>query len=323
MGYRHLYAIVLLVCLLIGMGLVYMYNRITYGEGNRETISFAVEYNVHSAAFWIALDKGYFREYGIEISYRTFTTGLELAVAMGRGDIDVAIACIGPLIVMKARGSPIKLVAMTHLHGYAVVAIDGIDDIRDLDGKTISSSGPGSPTWLLLNIIAEKYGLDLSIHRMPPYMAVNALLSRDIDASALPEHYATMASRLGAHVVIRSRDVWRDMPGSGVIVSEDLLYSRRDVVIGVVKALARAIQFIRENPVEASRIVAKYLSVDQDLVLESMKYLDYTLDINVSSISQYIDYLVKYGAIDHCFPIDSFIDMSILGEVFESVNETI
>jgi len=317
MRHEYMYAVFLVIGILIGICSVYAYN-ILFKNNEENIIRFAVELNDHSAAFWVALDKGYFREYGLNIDYKTFSTGLELAIAMARGDIDVALACIGPLIVIRSRGAPIKLIAMTHLNGYAIVASEGIDDIRDLNGKIVSVSGPGSPTWLLLNLVRDNYNLNVQTRKMPPFIAVNALLSNQVDASSLPEHYVTLVYKMGAHILIRSQDIWSNMPGSGVSVTEDFLNKHRDEVTYIVKALAKAIEFIKNNPIEASRIVAKYLATDPGIMEESMKYLNYTIKINITNIEKYVNYLVEYGAIEAPIDIQSFIELDILYEVVEN-----
>ena len=122
---------------------------------------------------------------------------------------------------------------------------------------------------------------------------------------------------MGAHVLVRSQDIWSDMPGSGVGVTEDFLYKHREDVINIVKALAKAIKFIRNNQIEASRIVAKYLATDPGIMEESMKYLNYTIKINASNIEKYVNYLVRYGAIEKPIDIQTFIDFSIVHEVID------
>ena len=57
-----------------------------------EGIAMAVELNNYSAATWIALDKEIFRKENINVSRLiTFRTGLELAAAMSREDIPIAL----------------------------------------------------------------------------------------------------------------------------------------------------------------------------------------------------------------------------------------
>lgn len=262
-------------------------------------VRIAVEFNDHSAAFWIALDLGYFDEEGVRVSYKVFSTGLELSAAMKAGDVDMAIACLGPILVIVDKGYDIRLVEMLHNHGYSLVARPGISSIDDLKGATISTTGPGSPVWLLLNLINDRYGLNATIKRMKPQIAINALIAGEIDAAVLPEHYATLAVEKGAKRILTSQDIWPDMPGSGLVVTADFLKRHPDIVHKVAAALRRATEFINEHPDEAAAIVAKYLGSDTETMRESMSYLTYTNSAVPEEIQRYIDYLVEYRALTH------------------------
>ncbi len=285
-------------------------------SGSSIVVRFAVELNDHSSAFWVALDKGWFEEEGVHLDYKVFSTGLELAVALTKGDVDVALACVGPLLLAKNRGVPLKLVAMMHNHGYAIVVNpDKVRDVSDLNGKSVSASGPGSPTWVLLMLVKDKYNLTMNIHRMPPFMATTALLTGKIDAASIPEHYATLAESMGAKVLLRSQDIWPTMPGSGVATTEDFLRNHRDLVVKIVKVLARAIDYIKEHPDEAAKIVAKHLASDVGVLKKSMSNLEYTIKINVDEIQRYINYLVEYNILEKNMSALDFVDTSILREL--------
>jgi ABC-type nitrate/sulfonate/bicarbonate transport system substrate-binding protein len=57
----------------------------------RPAIRMAVEFNNHAASAYVALAKGWFEEAGIEsVAYESYVTGMALAAAMARGDIQVA-----------------------------------------------------------------------------------------------------------------------------------------------------------------------------------------------------------------------------------------
>ena len=262
-------------------------------------VRIAVEFNDHSAAFWVALDKGFFDEEGVRVSYKVFSTGLELSAAMKAGDVDMAIACLGPILVIADKGYDIRLVEMLHNHGYSLVARPGINSINELRGATISATGPGSPTWLLLHLINDEYGLNATIKRMKPQIAINALIAGEIDAAVLPEHYATLAVERGARRLLTSQDVWPDMPGSGLVVTAGFLRQHPDIVRKVAEALRKATEFINEHPGEAAAIVAKYLGSEAGTMRESMTYLTYTNEVAPEEIQRYIDYLLRYGALTH------------------------
>ncbi|RLG77275.1 MAG: hypothetical protein DRO14_02555 [Thermoprotei archaeon] len=310
-SFRVLALLAIVAVLTSGLYYIHAYTVMRSGK----EIIVGVELNDHSAAFWVALDNGYFEELGLNIEYMTFSTGLELAVALSRGDFDIALACVGPVMVMYSRGVPVVLVAMTHLHGYSMVVNENISDIEELSGAKATVSGPGSPVWLLAHMVMDEYNVSFDLVKMPPFVAVNALLNHQVRASFLPEHYATLAVRLGGYRVVTSQELWRGMPGSGIFVRKDFLINHRDIVKKFVYAIYRAINFIKENPDKAAVIVAKHLASSVDIMSESMKYLDYSVKVNRTAIQQYADLLHRYGAIDHVIDVDEFVELSILRDL--------
>jgi len=278
-----------------------------------ENVGMAVEFNNHAATAWIAMEKGWFKEVGLNISsLATFRTGLELAAAITRGDIDVAWACLGPIIMAYARGVPLKVVCMAHLHGYAIVSRPKYERMEDLNGKIIACPGPGSPCWLLLKIVMDKYGIQAKVKKMPPHIALNALISGQVDAAALPEHYVTLAKLKGMRVLVRSQDVWPNMPGSVLAVKKEFLEEHPEVVEKLVRVTVKALNYINSNFKDAAMIIAKKLNIPYDAALESMKNLQYTCEIDESEVQRYIDLMVKYGAISKPFNATELIDKQFL-----------
>ena len=283
-------------------------------KAEAKPISMAVEFNDHSAAAWIALDKGWFKEEGLNVTtLETFTTGLELATALTKGDVDVAWACLGPLVLTYARGVPIVIVAQAHLHGYAIVGRPGIESIDQLNGGVVACPGKGSPCYLVLMMTIDKYKLNVTIMKMKPSAMLNALMTGQIDAAAMPEHYATLAVRHGnCTVLVRSQDLWPDMPGSFLVVKKDLLEKDPEVIARLIRVTVKATNFIREHPQEAASIVANRLGISFEDALESMKWLDYCNEINITQIEKYIDLMVKYGALEKPINVSDFVDTTIL-----------
>ncbi len=280
-------------------------------------ISMAVEFNDHSAAAWIALDKGWFREVGLNVTtLETFTSGLELSAALTKGDVDIAWACLGPLILAYARGVPVVIVAQAHLQGYAIVGRPGLTDIHQLNGGVVACPGPGSPCYLVLRMAIERYGLNVTIVKMKPPAMLNALITGQIDAAAIPEHYATLAVKRGnCTVLVRSQDLWPDMPGSFLVVKRDILKKDPDLVKKLIKATVKATEFIRQHPEEAAQIVANRLGMSYEEALESMRWLDYQNGIDLAQIEKYVNLMVKYGVLEKPVNVTDFVDVTLLNEV--------
>ncbi|MBO3802674.1 MAG: ABC transporter substrate-binding protein [Candidatus Brockarchaeota archaeon] len=299
-------------------------------------LGMAVEFNNHATSAWVALHEGWFAEEGINLTcFESYVTGVELSAALARGDISAAYLCLAPALMSYARGVPIKIVAGSHLHGFAIVAKPEIESLSDLEGKTIGCTKEGTQSDLLLHAAIEKYNLaDLDVRRMNPPMQVSALIAGKIDAICAPEFWCTLAASQGFRVIARSQDVWPDMQGSVLVVKEELIEEHPEVVRKLVKITNRGTEFIHDSPSEAAEILygeltkadVKGLSADvlnvlggemnlvtPSLLEESMANLDYRTEINVASVQECINALYKLGYIDNAFNATDVLDLSFEG----------
>lgn len=283
----------------------------------KSSVNMAVEFNDHASAVWVALEKGYFNDEGINVkTLETFITGLELSAALDRGDIQVAWACLGPLVIAYSKGVPIKIVAMAHTHGYALVVKPELNTVYDLENKTIACCGKGSPVYLLVRLVIERYGLkNVKIVYMKPPIAMASLISGKIDAAALPEHYVSLVVSRGFKLLIRSQDLWDKWPGSFLAVREELLRENPELVKKLIKVTIRATEFINENIGEAAKIVSSKLKIPYEVCLKSMENLEYSNTVDVLEVQKYLDLMYKYGCIDRRINANEILDLTILNEI--------
>ena len=200
----------------------------------------AVEFNAHSACAYISQDKGWFEQEGLKLtSYESYATGMALASALARGDIEVAYICLVPAINAYANaGVPIRIIAGTHKYGYGlVVNPDKIKDVTDLEksGIRLGCIREGGTVDVLMHKMIDKYHLDAgkvlaNVQRMDPSKQVLAIKMGQLDAGFLPEHWATMAEGFGLRMLLTSQDVWPEMQGSVLVVKDDLINSHPEVV---------------------------------------------------------------------------------------------
>jgi NitT/TauT family transport system substrate-binding protein len=332
---NKLYALLAVVVLLLVM---------TIGgcaEKEEAPIGMAVEFNDHAASAYIAKDKGWFEEEGLKLTaYESYVTGMALAAALARGDIQVADVCLVPAIITYANaGVPIKVVAGTHKYGYGlVVNPEKIKTVEDLEGADICIGcvQVGGAVDVVLRKTIDKYGLDEDkvlnhVQRMNPPKQVMAIGSGQLDAVFLPEHWATMAEELGFKMLLTSRDVWPEMQGSVLVVKDDLINSHPEVVRKLVEVTERATEWGNQHPQEAAEVVARQLQaagddvlpteiagavtgleITPEVLLRSMDRLEYTTDIDPKVIQETIDYLVELGYIKKGFNAEDILDLRYL-----------
>jgi NitT/TauT family transport system substrate-binding protein len=209
---------------------------VSLGEGaaQEETpLGMAVEFTDHAACAYISQDKGWFEEEGLIITtYESYETGMALAAALARGDIQVAYMCLVPAIDVFANAKvPIKIIAGTHKYGYGlVVNPDKVKTIQDLEKPDIRIGcvREGGAVDVLLHKIIDKYNLKeekiiSNIRRMSPPKQILAIQSGQLDAAFLPEQWSTMAEEFGFRMLLMSQEVWPGMQGSVLVVKEELI----------------------------------------------------------------------------------------------------
>ncbi|MEA3441949.1 MAG: ABC transporter substrate-binding protein [Chloroflexota bacterium] len=304
-------------------------------------VGMAVEFMDHAACAYISQDKGWFEEEGLKLTaYESYVTGMALASALARGDIQVAYICLVPAInAYSNAGVPIKIVAGTHKYGYGLVVDPGkVKAVKDLEESDIRIGcvREGGAVDVLLHKTIDEYNLDEdrilnNIQRMNPPKQVLAIKMGQLDAAFLPEQWATMAEDFGFEMLLMSQDVWPEMQGSVLVVKEEMIRDHPDEVGGVVRVSQRATVWINLHPQEAAEVVARQLEsaggnlfptqaaevavrleITPEALLHSMSRLEYTTDIDPAMVQKTIDYLVELGYIKSSFNAEDILDLSFL-----------
>lgn len=265
-----------------------------------EKLNFAVELNDHPAPGYVAKEKGDFAKYGIEVnSFEQYLTGVELAAALSRGDINIGYICVVPAIISYARGVPIKIVTGTHEYGYELVSKQEIKDVKELNGRKVACPGEGTSSNFILRLVEEKYNVKFNVLRSNPIVEISALTKGSVDAVFIPEHYASILTDKGFKLLLRSQDIFPNMPGSCIVVKDDIIKDKPHVVKNLIRLNAKELEFVNKNPEETANILAKaeYLNTRPDIIENSMKNLYYTDELDEGKIQFIIDKLAEWGYI--------------------------
>ncbi len=300
-------------------------------------VGMAVEFMDHAAAAYVAQDKGWYRARGLNLSsYTSYVTGMALASALARRDIQVAYMCLVPAINAYANAKvPIKIVAGTHKYGYALVVnpnvVTRVEDL-DKDGVRVGCVREGGAVDVLLNRTIDRHQLSRQqilgkVRRMNPPKLLIAIKAGQLDAAFLPEQWASMAEDLGFKMLITAQDVWPGMQGSVLVVKEELLRDNPDLVRELVDINEDATRWINDHPEEAANTLARVLSITGEDVMaadipslesklemssvmmrRSMGRLEYSSAISIRDVQEVIEYMVKLGYMKRSFPAEDIVD---------------
>jgi NitT/TauT family transport system substrate-binding protein len=302
-----------------------------------ESIGMAVEFMDHAACAYIAEEKGWFEEEGLNLSaYESYASGMALAAAIARGDIEVAYLCLVPAISAYANANvPIKIIAGTHKYGYGlVVNPEVIQTVQDMEtpGLRIGCVQEGGAVDVVLQKTIDVNGLDrekvmANIQRMSPQKMALAIRTGQLDGAFMPEHWATLGEEFGFVMMLTSQDVWPEMQGSVLVVKESLLNERPEAAGKLVNVSVRATDWIHNNPLDAAETVARQLNSTQtdlpadmmsdlavtpEVIYRSMERLDFTEEIDIEQIQATIDYMAELGYISSSFPAEDILDLRFI-----------
>jgi NitT/TauT family transport system substrate-binding protein len=294
----------------------------------------------HAAVAFIARDQDWFKAAGLDVkTYESYESGMALAAALARADVQVAYLCLVPAInACINAGVPMKIVAGTHKYGYGL-AVDRrrIKTVKDLEktGMRIGCVKEGGAVDVLLRKIIDTHRLDAdrvlkNVRRMPPAKQLLAIETGQLDAAMLPEQWLTMAESAGYEILVKAQDVWPQMQGSVLVVKEELIRDHPETVQKLVDLAGQGNALILREPGRAAEIVSRQMQLPQagliqdevdagirtaispDIVLRSMSRMEYTLDISPEEVQKTIDYMDGLGYLKKKIPAGELLDLRFI-----------
>ena len=291
---------------------------------------FKPQANLPFVAAYVAKEKGYFREQGLEVDIR-HSTGEHLKLLVA-GDVEFTTADAGSVLKRRADpGLPIVAFALFGQRGqqaFAVLRESGIESPKDWEGRTFGYKVSVPPDYLAL---LEANGVDRArIREVRVGFDPRILTQRNVDILAVfKSNEPDTLRRLGFNVsVFDAADYGVPTLGLTYITREDLVENDPDTLRRFLKATMRGLAFAFENTEEALDIVLKYAEREDR---DHMRFMLLTEREDATSPSTdknglgwmteeqwraFHDSLLEYGALTRSVDIDSAFADRFLKEVY-------
>jgi NitT/TauT family transport system substrate-binding protein len=183
---------------------------------------------------------------GEEFLPRMFQGFPEMKEALISNKVQAAFIVAPMALALKAQGVPIKVVYLGHRYGSAVVVQkDGpIKTFADMRGRTIAIPSRFSDERLLLFRAMKVWGIkpgEIKMVEMAPPDVSGALAAHAIDAFVMGEPFPSQAEMAGyGRVLFQAREYWPDYMSCILVVRQDLIDRRPDIVQVLVDGIARS-----------------------------------------------------------------------------------
>ena len=153
-----------------------------------------------SGPIFIAQEKGWFREAGLDLSMKDFQAAAQVPLAVVSGDADLGVtaftagfynlAAKGGLVVVAAQsaerpGYQLNVIAVTNAAWDA-----GIRAVKDLVGKRVAVTTVGSSVHYSLEVVARKHDVDTKRLTVVPLQSIPNMVAAfkggQVDAAVFP-----------------------------------------------------------------------------------------------------------------------------------------
>ena len=234
---------------------------------------------------YTALERGFFKEAGLNVEGVKFASAQQVAEAMISGRIHgSANGTASAVLALAEITSPglFKIICSNPsnykqvLDQFVVPIGSPIKSIAELKGKRVAS-GPGIQNVTLAKIILEKNGIvDPKVVELPIGQHVPALAADQLDAVYTLEPTGTAGRLKGLTRVLEYGVISKyvlgapDAPwfGGSASLTTTFLKERPDDAKKYIAAYAKAVDFVRKNPAEVRNHLDGFTSIDPTLVKE-------------------------------------------------------
>jgi NitT/TauT family transport system substrate-binding protein len=264
----------------------------------------------------IALEKGFFAKYGLDVEFVPFPGGPRGSTALAAGEIDLLSTGVTDLYVLKDKGVDVRVVGNNNdgIHMVLVVAKD-INKPEDLKGKVIGVTSIGAFTWHLANALAERMGWqvdkDVKIVALGGFDAQVAALKRGEIAAFVWGDFGAVAEALGVGKVLLTFDGvvagrWQDQP---ILVRYEFAVKNREAISNLILVYMEAWRYIRLHPDESAEIIAKKTEVPVEAIKRAMELTKISIDgrIDLTAIENMRDFLYERGVIKTKLAAEEYI----------------
>ncbi|AXI55838.1 ABC transporter substrate-binding protein [Sulfitobacter sp. JL08] len=302
----------------------------------------ALRFTSHAASF-VAFERGYFSDEGLDVEFRFFEAAQPMAVAIASGDADYAVTAISGGLISLAEKGAAKVIggALSEeagIDGQKILASDaafqaGLTSPAMLDGKSFGVTQPGSSFHYMGAKISGAEGASV---RFTPLQKVGAIIgalkSGQVDAWSIVPHIAKPLAASGAVHIIG--DVADYLPGyqvTTVFTSAANAANERAKTEAFLRAFSRGADDFNAALVDKTagddaaedmaKLVHKYVYTDRPYekakpsIVNGAMRINAGAALNMASVKDQVDWFKSEGLIKDDITVDTLVDPSYVEAV--------
>jgi len=284
-----------------------------------------------SLPYFVAIERGFFKEQNIEPETIRLIGGPPNIAAMISNQIEAAIV----LVTIEAMNANLKKpgVAMYigvhsqnktyQMEQFVVRKGYSAESLKDLKGARIMSA-PGPANVVAAKAVLAKAGLkegDYTIDQLDMSQHVSVMTAGTFDAGYTLEPQASTMRKLGVARTLEAGVITKYILGNengnafaaGCALTSDFIKGRPDVARRFAAVWKKGIEFVNENPQEARKYLAKNTLTPEDVVdtVPMVRYFmagDLTAE-HKAEFQKFIDFSTEVGTVPEKVDITKYLQV--------------
>ena len=234
--------------------------------------------NIQYAPFYVAVEKGYFRDAGIELEfdYKFETDGVAL---VGSGELPFALVSGEQILLARSQGLPVTYVAAWYQqYPVSVVAKSDLGVLvpQDLKGKKIGLPGLFGANYVGLRALLFEVKMSESD------VTLDSIGFNQVELVAAGKQDVVVGYAANEPIQLRAQGIpvteirvadYVQLASNGILASEDVISENPQLVRRFVGAFLMGLADTIANPEEAFKISASYIPNFADLDADVQKQI--------------------------------------------------
>ncbi|HEY7454682.1 MAG TPA: ABC transporter substrate-binding protein [Thermoleophilaceae bacterium] len=264
----------------------------------------------NAAPMYLGMEKGFFKDEGLEIKPHVGEGGAALIPALLSGDDQFSFVGVIPAITAVGKDVPVRIVtssddaAATEDKDWQTLVVpkgSSIKSVEDLPGKTVAVNALRGLAEVVISRSLEKQGVnyrDVKLLEVPFPEMPAALDGGRVDAALLTEPFLSQVlAEGGTQIDAPSVETLPSFPNGVYITSEEYLAENEDVVDRFASAMNKSLDYAKANPDEVRAIIPTYTQVPK-AAAEQLRLPAFDSELDQKGIELEADLTAKYGIVD-------------------------
>jgi NitT/TauT family transport system substrate-binding protein len=220
---------------------------------NKMTLAMGYIPSVQFAPFYVAQEKGYFRDAGLDVTFQ-YGAESDLVKLVGSNQVPFMIGSGDQVVLGRSQGLPVRYV-MRWYRRFPVVLFAkqgvGINAPKDLVGKKVGISMLSGASYVAWKALVFATGLDPSKVNLQVVGFTQAAAVGQDRVDAALDYSANGPVQMGlagTPITVMPVANYMDLPSNGIITNDEMIKDHPDAVQALVQATLRGLQDTLANP---------------------------------------------------------------------------